>query len=138
MANATAIRVALVRKLLQGGHRLRVEHIVDRMTERELCSLLHELPVREACSIASLVLGPALAAHAALTSHPLPVVVAALSRVDPEWGADYLTHMPEEARDRVRRALPSEAAEALQQVEAHRHRRFRWPWKKPAAEHVAL
>jgi Mg/Co/Ni transporter MgtE len=136
MANATAIRAALVRKLLEGGHRLRVEHILQKLDERETCALLQALPEREARSVAAILVGPSGGPDESLSRLGDRVAGEALDRLDGAWAASILRRCSEERRAAILASLPSAAVERLRAAMDGRTsaRRIRWPWRRKPVE----
>lgn len=136
MANATAIRAALVRKLLEGGHRLRVEHILQKLDDRETCALLRALPEREARSVAAILIGPSGSTDDTLDRLSDRVAGEALDRLDGAWAASILRRCPEARREAVLASLPPDAADRLRAALEGRTptRRLRWPWRRKPAE----
>lgn len=138
MANTTAIRVALVRKLVEGGHRLRVEHILQRLNDRDVCSLLRLLPEREARTVAGIILGASGEASAHLATLSPAVIAAAVRRLEPEWAAAVLRALAPEAIEATLGELPRPEAEALcAELARPRSQRRRWPWRRRNTDEIA-
>jgi len=136
MANATAIRAALVRKLLEGGHRLRVEHILQKLDERETCDLLQALPEREARSVAAILVGPSGSTDESIARLSDRVAGEALDRLDGAWAASILRRCSDERRAAILATLSAAAVERLRTALEGRAttRRIRWPWRRKPAE----
>jgi len=136
MVSSTAVRAALVRKLLEGGHRLRVEHILQKLDERDTCALLRALPEREARSVAAILIGPSGSPDENLDRLSDRIAGEALDRLDGAWAASVLRRCPEERRAAILAVLPPEAAARLRAAIDGRgtSRRLRWPWRRRSIE----
>lgn len=136
MANATQIRAALVRKLIEGGHRLRVEHILQKIDERETCALLRALPDREARSVAALLVGPSGAEDETFDRLSDRIAAESLLHLDEAWAASILRRCVTERRDAILALLPRTHADILRAVldGKAQSRRLRWPWRRHTEE----
>lgn len=132
MANTTAIRVALVRKLLTGGHRRRVEHILAKLRPDECCAMLQLLPDREARSVASILIGPSGGPAEQLDALSPAVIGGAVRRLDADWAASVLRRLTAERLESVFATLSPEEVGALRGALDRRFgaRRVRWPWSR--------